>query len=199
MEKDQAQRERIYDQIQQRLVEELFPWVWSTVKKLYYAHHINLTGFLPNTLEKLYFYPCQWETRIPINNSLTILLSDMTTSWQKGSAHYFYWTSTGNVSDISIDLYNSNDFVFEIVSNTPNIGHYYWTIPSTLASSTHYQIRITDVLNSSIYDLSDYFEIKSPPSTQQEIPGYSIFILMGIISIVSVVLLKKRRKTEGKT
>ncbi|MFX1402702.1 MAG: ABC transporter substrate-binding protein, partial [Promethearchaeota archaeon] len=59
-ETDQTQREALYDNIQKRLVEEVYPWVWGTVEKLYYAHHINLTGFQPNTLKINYFYPCQW-------------------------------------------------------------------------------------------------------------------------------------------
>ncbi|MFX1498752.1 MAG: ABC transporter substrate-binding protein [Promethearchaeota archaeon] len=59
-ETDQTQREALYDNIQKRLVEEVYPWVWATVEKLYYAYHINLTGFQPNVLRINYFYPCQW-------------------------------------------------------------------------------------------------------------------------------------------
>ncbi|MBA7691170.1 hypothetical protein ES703_99710 [subsurface metagenome] len=58
---DQAKRELLYDKIQKRLVEEVYPLAWGTVEKLYYAHHVNLTGFQPNTLEINYFYPCQWD------------------------------------------------------------------------------------------------------------------------------------------
>ncbi|MFX1345068.1 MAG: ABC transporter substrate-binding protein, partial [Promethearchaeota archaeon] len=60
-ESDQAKREILYDKIQKRLVEEVYPLAWCTVEKLNYAHHINLTGFQQNTLGINYFYPCQWD------------------------------------------------------------------------------------------------------------------------------------------
>jgi len=82
----------------------------------------------------------------------------------------------------------------EIVSSTPNVGEFYWTLPSTLTDSTQYQIRISDISNPSTYELSDYFRIKNPASTIPEVPGYNLFLLIGITCIISVILLKKRSK-----
>jgi len=132
--------------------------------------------------------------QIPIANSLTIIIPDSTTSWVKGSDHYIYWTSTGDISNVTIFLYNNDVTVMEIVPSKLNDGEYYWTLPSTLADSTQYQIRISDISNPTTYDFSDYFEIKSPVSTPPDIPGYNIFLLIGITCIVSVILLKNRRK-----
>ncbi|MFX0036766.1 MAG: ABC transporter substrate-binding protein [Candidatus Hermodarchaeota archaeon] len=60
-------REAMYDRIQELLVEDM-PLCWSYANELYYAYHINLTGFQQNFLNWLYFYPCQWisEQEIPI-------------------------------------------------------------------------------------------------------------------------------------
>jgi len=134
------------------------------------------------------------DVQIPIVDSLTIIIPDVTSSWEKGSDHYIYWTSTGDISDLKIELYNINVFVMEIVPSTPNDGEYYWTLPSTLADSTQYQIRIIDISNPSTYNFSDYFTIKSPASTTPEIPGYNFFLIIGITCIISVILLKNRRK-----
>ena len=83
----------------------------------------------------------------------------------------------------------------EIVSSTPNDGEYYWTVPPGLDESNQYQIRITLVSNPSIYDYSDYFEIKSPPTgIQTGIPGYNLYILIGVLGVVSIILTKKRVK-----
>ncbi|MHA1497318.1 MAG: ABC transporter substrate-binding protein, partial [Promethearchaeota archaeon] len=384
IETNPIQREMIYDKIQKRLVEEVYPWAWGVVGKLYTAYHEDLSGFQQNALERLYFYPCKWNKKVPdqfvlnsdagtpdtdgnfnltwsvsdgainytvyqyssyitsingsltplvvgttgitlslnaytngiyyfiivahneygetlsncisvlvslpgpddfilltsagtpdidgifdlvwqsssnadnysvyqydkyitvINGSLTLLaeeitdltiplsgyttgayyfivvayneygetlsncvivnvqipiadsliviIPDSTTSWVKGSNHYIYWTSTGDISDVKIDLYRNDVLVMEIVPSTLNNGVYYWTLPSTLADSTQYQIRIIDISNPSTYNFSDYFTIKSPASTTPEIPGYNFFLIIGITCIISVILLKNRRK-----
>jgi len=81
----------------------------------------------------------------------------------------------------------------EITSSTTNDGEYYWNMPSELADSNLYQVKITDMSNSSTYDYSDYFEIKSESPA---IPGYTMFLLIGIICVVSVILIKKRNKNK---
>jgi len=65
IETDPIQREMIYDKIQKRLVEEVYPWAWGTVEKLYTAYHEDLSGFQQNALERLYFYPCKWKKKVP--------------------------------------------------------------------------------------------------------------------------------------
>jgi len=95
------------------------------------------------------------DVQIPITNSLTILIPDSTTSWDKGSDHYIYWTSIGDISDVTIYLYNNDVLVMEIVPSTPNDGEYYWTLPSTLTDSTQYQILIKDISDPSTYDFSE--------------------------------------------
>lgn len=56
-ETDPVAREGIYDDIQQRLVEEVFPWCWGYVKKNYDAYNYKFMGYQSNSLEKVYFYP----------------------------------------------------------------------------------------------------------------------------------------------
>lgn len=86
----------------------------------------------------------------------------------------------------------------EITSDTENDGVYYWPLPSGLVNSSQYQIKIIDISNSSTYDFSDYFEIKSPPSDgpseDGDIPGYNLYILIGLMGVVSIILFKMLRK-----
>ncbi|MFX1497936.1 MAG: DUF2341 domain-containing protein [Promethearchaeota archaeon] len=126
--------------------------------------------------------------------SLSITSPDNTCCWEKETPHNIYWTSTGSISSVKIELYVENNFVMEIISDKFNDGVYYWTVPSTLVDSEEYQIKISDVSNPSTYDFSEFFEIKSPTEVTEEIPGYSLYLLIGLISIISVVLLKKRYK-----
>ncbi|MFX1535755.1 MAG: Ser-Thr-rich GPI-anchored membrane family protein, partial [Promethearchaeota archaeon] len=252
---DPIQREKIYDNISKRLVEEVYPWAWGTVEKLYTAYHEDLTGFQQNTLERLYLYPCQWDRKRPgtfalsspdagtpdddgnfnlawaasveainytvyrhssyitvinenltlladgitdlnlplsgysdgtyyfivvahnqygdtlsnclqvdvlISNSLIITIPDSSTSWETGTSQYINWGSTGTISNVKIELYKDDLLMMEINSNTPNDGEYYWAIPSALENSTQYQIKISDASDPSVYDFSDYFEIFRP-------------------------------------
>jgi len=54
-------RRGIYEEIQRYCVEDLMPWAFAFVFNLIPAYHKDLSGFQPNALEKLYFYPCQWD------------------------------------------------------------------------------------------------------------------------------------------
>ena len=128
--------------------------------------------------------------------SLTVTTPDSSSSWETGTSRYINWTSTGSILNIKIELYKNGEFEMEITSSTTNNGEYYWNLPSELADSNQYQVKITDVSNPSTYDYSDYFEIKNPPSGSPAIPGYNMFLLIGIICVVSVILIKKRIKNK---
>ncbi|MFX1409690.1 MAG: ABC transporter substrate-binding protein, partial [Promethearchaeota archaeon] len=95
IETDSKTRETLYDEIQRLLVERDFPWAWGVVEKLYNAHHINLTGFQQNTLEKVYFYPCEWNPEISYQLDITHP-SDIT--YVEGSTgHNITWVLTTNL------------------------------------------------------------------------------------------------------
>ncbi len=100
---------------------------------------------------------------------------------------------------MKIELFKNDIFELEIISTTPNEGNFSWIIPAGLENSTQYQIKITDVSNSSIYDFSDLFEIYETPtlSDQDDIPGYDLLILFfgSIVIIIGVIVLLSKKKT----
>ena len=127
--------------------------------------------------------------------TLTITNPLSSSLWEKGTSQYINWTSTGPISSVLIELYNDGVFVIEIIPSTPNDGEFFWMIPSSLSDSNKYQIKITDASNSSLYDFSDYFEIREPSSNGQPvIPGYNLFIILGVIGLSSPLFVKKRYK-----
>jgi hypothetical protein len=125
---------------------------------------------------------------------LNIVLPDVSSSCEMGTSENIYWTSRGLISSVKIDLYRDDVFVMEITSETLNDGVYSWSIPTTLTTSTQYQIKITDVGDPSVSDFSEYFEIKTKTETGG-IPGFNLFVLIGLIGVVSIILVKKRIKT----
>ncbi|MFX0081558.1 MAG: ABC transporter substrate-binding protein [Candidatus Hodarchaeota archaeon] len=56
---DPGARETLYDDIQRRLVEEVFPWCWLFVARNYDAFNNKFVGFLPNPLDKVWFHSVQ--------------------------------------------------------------------------------------------------------------------------------------------
>jgi len=137
--------------------------------------------------------------KFTLPDSLTVKTPQSSSSWEKGSSHNIYWNATGTISDVKIELYMGGIFEREIVSSTSNDGVFSWSIPSDLDASTQYQIKISAVSNPLINDLSDFFEIKSPPKKKEPtIPGYNLYLIIGLICVVSMLLVKKRiRKQSG--
>ncbi len=125
--------------------------------------------------------------------TITITNPHSESVWEIDASEYINWTSTGPMANVIIELFKDDVFVTEITPNTPNDGAYSWAVSLVLNGSGQYQIKITDASDPSVYDFSDYFEITSPASTEPpEIPGYNLYILIGIISVISVILVKKR-------
>jgi len=128
-------------------------------------------------------------------DSITVTNPSSTTIWEIGSTHSITWTSTGTITDVKIELYKGGVFEMDIVASTANDGSFEWTIPTDLTDGIDYQIRISDVLNPETYGDSPNFAITSVDIPGDgAIPGYNLYILIGVISIVSVILLKNRKK-----
>lgn len=128
------------------------------------------------------------------NPIITVISPDSSSSWETDNSQSITWTSTGTIANVKIELYNNDLLIMEITPSTPNDGEYNWTVPSELEDSDQYQIKIIDVSNPSTNDFSDYFEIKTPPSGTVAISGYSIFVFIPLIVIISLVMLRRRKK-----
>ena len=75
-------------------------------------------------------------------------------SWAVGSSQTIAWTSE-NIQDIKLEFTtnNGNDWLSVVASVSATSGSYNWLIPDL--PSVQCKIRISDVTNSNIYDLSD--------------------------------------------
>ncbi len=79
--------------------------------------------------------------------------------WSKDSTYSIQWTD--NISnDVKIELYKSAAFDSEISASTASDGEFEWTVPAGIANGTDYKIKITDVSDNLVADVSDnVFEI----------------------------------------
>lgn len=78
--------------------------------------------------------------------------------WIAGSTQSIKWTSNAG-GDVAITLWKDFSYIGNIESTTSNDGVYSWNIPSDLASSTKYQIKIISYLPNVIDGQSDLFTI----------------------------------------
>lgn len=124
---------------------------------------------------------------------ITVINPSGFVEWETGTTHTINWTSTSSIINVKIDLYRNGILETVLSASTSNEGSYSWTIPSGLMNSTEYQIKITDVSNSSTFDFSEYFGIYS---TSYEIPGYELILLIGISSLMILFLIKKLLKKK---
>jgi C1A family cysteine protease len=89
--------------------------------------------------------------------------------WDAGTTRTIRWTYTGNPgAGVKIELYKGGALNRTITSLTSigsnGAGAYNWTIPSNQASGDDYQILVTALSYSSVYDMSDgVFSIIGPP------------------------------------
>jgi len=84
-------------------------------------------------------------------------------SWQAGSTYNITWND--NIADnVKLELYKDGTYDSTISSSTPSDGSESWTVPTTLASGSDYQLRITSLSDSSVYDDTDNdFSVTLPP------------------------------------
>lgn len=108
---------------------------------------------------------------------ITITIPNSTTIWQSGYTNSI--SCTDNISEnVKIDLFKNNSLLSNIAYSTFSDGSYDWPIPSGTVAGSDYQIKITSISNSSVYDLSDYFTISTPILTVNS-PSGSENWLMG--------------------
>ena len=63
---------------------------------------------------------------------------------------------------------------------------YGWLVPTDISKSTEYRIKISDVDNPSTFAYSEDFEIYS-----DKIPGFDVFLLIGLTALIGVLLVVK--------
>ncbi|MFX1381786.1 MAG: Ser-Thr-rich GPI-anchored membrane family protein [Promethearchaeota archaeon] len=115
--------------------------------------------------------------------------------WHRNSEYEINWWWSGAITRVNIEVWNDTGSgtvkIRDIAQNIINCGKYMWSIPIIFANGNSYFIKIYDSNNLSTFDDSGLFSIESAG-----IPGYPVFIVLGvsIISVVSLVYYQTKRK-----
>jgi hypothetical protein len=114
-----------------------------------------------------------------ISNLVIVTSPNGGEQWIGQDQHDITWTSQ-NITNVSIDysLDNGSNWLSVVASIPASAGSYNWTIPDTTSSQC--LVRISDVSNTSIYDVSDAtFTITTRPKVKVTSPngGETWFVL----------------------
>ena len=114
---------------------------------------------------------------------VTILSPNGGESLDLGSSYEITWND--NFSDnVSLKLYRGGVFAGTITSSTVSDGSFTWSIPTDLQESDNYKIKIQNVSESAINDLSDnYFSLTSPGLVSLSIDNINLTGSEGTIDI----------------
>jgi len=92
-----------------------------------------------------------------VTSSITVTAPVGGDSWEVGSLHSITWYATSGITDVKLEYStNSGTNWTNIVTSTPNTGSFPWNIPNKPSSNTAL-IRVTDISNTSVLDMSDLF------------------------------------------
>ena len=105
----------------------------------------------------------EYQTTFTVAPYITITSPNGGESWQPGSTYNITWND--NIADnVKLELYKDGTYDSTINSSTASDGSESWTVPTSLASGSDYQLRITSLSDSSVYDDTDNdFSVTLPP------------------------------------
>ncbi len=98
-----------------------------------------------------------------VQSSIVILTPDSSSVWYTVRRYYITWTTTGNITDVDIEIYK--DFSLEDSKyGIENNKSYRYLVKHDTIPSKNWTIKIIDSNNASIFDISDPFEISDKTS-----------------------------------
>ena len=75
-------------------------------------------------------------------------------NWRQGSIHDLTWNDN-LAEDVKIELFKEGLFQQTIVASTPSNGIFSWTIPVNQPAEGGYQIKISGIVDATVFDVSD--------------------------------------------
>ncbi len=92
-------------------------------------------------------------TEIPEPATLSLLAPNRGGVLTAGSAYTIGWSSTGSISDVTIEYSSNNGANWTSIDTVPNTASYQWVIPAENSNQCLIQISAAD--NPDVYDISD--------------------------------------------
>lgn len=125
---------------------------------------------------------------------ITITSPTSSDEWEHYDFYIVTWTYLGSIDRVTIQLFEGTNLIDDItIMYTDNDGSYEVYCSSSYGTGSNYRIKITDYDDANVYGYSDYFTIITGGGLGGGIPSYHLFIILGIIGVVSGFLYKKSK------
>jgi len=83
--------------------------------------------------------------------------------WSVGENRTIMWSPTGGSGTVKIELYHTATYLCDIIASTANDGFYQWSVSDCgVGTSSEFEVKITDSVDTSCYEYSDNFTINAP-------------------------------------
>ncbi|MFX0012140.1 MAG: hypothetical protein ACFE9R_17640, partial [Candidatus Hermodarchaeota archaeon] len=133
-------------------------------------------------------------------SSIVVLTPDSTSIWFTTRRYYVTWITTGNISNVDIEFYRDyslESFIYGIENN----NSYRWLVKHDVTPSKNWTVKIIDSNDTSVFAISDPFEISdnktlsilSPISTTSWERGteqYIRWFYTGNVSDVDIIFFR---------
>ena len=138
-----------------------------------------------------------------ITSDLTILEPINNSSYEAGELIEITWISDNLYDFLDIEIYKRNnnfygdgyDFI-DSVDQVPDTGYYTWSKTANLPSGEYFFKIFPSYFGAAMLDQSEDFTIVN----ESAIPGYSLFLVLGVSSLISSILIYRhlniRKKLE---
>lgn len=94
---------------------------------------------------------------------LSVVYPNWATSWSRGETRAVQWRSAYAGAQVRIELFKAGTNLCPIAEATPNDGLFEWTMSACAdRGDANYRVKVTSLLDESLYDYSDFFTVNSP-------------------------------------
>jgi len=104
--------------------------------------------------------------------------------WESGTSHAITWTWSGNISCVKIELLKSGAVSQVVAENASCDGSYEWVVADALEQGGQYTIRISDLVNSGVYGVSEGVFSVAPRTVTTESEPDSLPTIISAASLV---------------
>jgi hypothetical protein len=94
-------------------------------------------------------------------NDMMVISPQPGDDWKPGTTQIIRWKTATGIGSVQIQLYRKDELKMTISNSYANTGSYTWIVPTNLASSVHYKIKLVAIERPTVSYTTDFFYIKS--------------------------------------
>lgn len=112
---------------------------------------------------------------------ISVTYPNWATEWTRGETRTIQWRSSYAGSNVRLELFWAGERVCEIAESTLNDGYFDWVMANCAAiGDPIYRVKVTSLLDESMYDYSDFFTVTVPCPIEVIAPVEREYLTAGV-------------------